>query len=106
MFKKSRFTSARKRQREKSFDDLTPVKRGRFEISEELKQKIKQVWISNSRPAAKLMVCNPQNRNDRRPGRRLCKPALQIMLQCPLVNTKYRQSGEISTTTFRKYRPW
>ena len=41
--KKTRYTSARKRQRDEEWTEITPKKRGRVEISEEIKEKIRQV---------------------------------------------------------------
>ena len=104
-FKTNRFTTAWKRQREGCFTDLRPKKRGRISISEDLKKQIEEYWIENSRAGANLMVTNPNNRKEKRIGLRLTIPALQVMLQCPLVRTKLKPDGVISTTTFSKYRP-
>ena len=42
-FKKTRFTSARKRQRNATFTDFTPMKRGRHDIPDKLKKMIEKV---------------------------------------------------------------
>ena len=55
-FSEKRFTSARKRQREETFTDLKPSKRGRVEISDELKKKIRQEQLKNARAGANLTV--------------------------------------------------
>ena len=105
-FGKTRFSAARKRQREENFTDLEPAKRGRVCISEDLQKKIVDEWIDNCRPAAKSMVTNPNNRAEKRPMLRLIMPKLHIMLKCPFVRTKVNPEGEVSTRTFENYKPW
>ena len=53
---KDRYRTARKRQLDDSFKEIQPKKRGRVELDEEIKQKIAQEWIDNSRAAANLEV--------------------------------------------------
>ena len=104
-FKKTRYGTALKRQLDDSFTDLTPAKRGRHEISDELKKRIEKVWIENARPSASKDVTNPKNRSDKRPLYRLQIPAVHVMLNCNFVRTSINPEGEVSTTTFSKYRP-
>ena len=103
--KKTRYTSARKRQRDEEWTEITPKKRGRVEISEEIKEKIRQVWIENSRAAANLEVKDPSG-GPKRPGSRLIAPALQIALNSGLIHTKNNPDGIVSLSTFRKFRPF
>ena len=93
-FGKHRYAQARKRQREETFTDLLPAKRGRVSISDELKRRIIEEWEDNARPAAKLEVVNPKDKKDVRPGLRLRLPALQVALQCSFVKTNDNPSGE------------
>ena len=81
---KSRYSSARKRQREEEWTEITPKKRGRVSISEKLQQRIRQVWVDNSRAAANLEVRDPSG-GPKRPGSRLIVPALQVALHSGLV---------------------
>ena len=116
-FGRTRYTTARKRQREDSFTDLRPSKRGRSSISDELKQKIIDEWIVNSRPAANKECVIPNNRSEKRPMLRLLLPAIQIMVNCAFVRQSSdneegkgeEAAGEneyVSPSTFLKYRPY
>ena len=115
-FGKTRFTTARKRQREENFTDLQPAKRGRSSISDELKQKIIDEWIENSRPAANKECVNPKNRSEKRQMLRLLLPAIQIMVNCSFVRSSDNEEGKseeaaeekeyVSPSTFLKYRPY
>ena len=75
------------------------------EISEEIKEKIREVWIENSRAAANLEVRDPSG-GPKRPGSRLIAPALQIALNSGLVHTKNNPNGIVSLSTFNKFRPF
>ena len=67
---------------EEQFINLDPIaKTGRKGIEKELKVKIENLWLNNSRAAAKSLVTNPNNRGERRPGRRLSKPPRHIILE-------------------------
>ena len=67
---------------EEQFINLDPIaKTGRKGIEKQLKVKIENLWLNNSRAAAKSLVTNPINRAERRPGRRLSKPARHITLE-------------------------
>ena len=101
----SRYSFARKRQREEEWTEIRPKKRGRVSISEELQQRIRQVWVDNSRAAANLLVKDP-NGGPKRPGSRLIVPALQVALHSGLVKTKFNPDGLVSLSTFHKYRPF
>ena len=103
---KQRYTTARKRLRDETFTNINPAKRGRTEISDELKKKIQDEQILNSRPAAKLIVTNPNRRTEKREGRRLLLPELHVILQSPLVKRDSNPDGLVSFSTFKKYRQW
>ena len=92
----------RKRNDEEKFLDIDPVtKAGRKSIDKELKDEIERLWLSNSRAAAKTMVTNPENRSERRPGRRLSKPAIHIIVSSDIYKEKRASYG-----TIWNYRLW
>ena len=103
---KARFSTARKRQKDESFTEVRPLKRGRTEISKSLQKQIVEAWLENSRAGANLHVCNPKNQKEKRDGLRLRKPALHVVLSSKLVKTKMNPMGKVSRTTFNKYRPY
>lgn len=103
-FGSRRYQTARKRKREETYTKMVPAKRGRGSISADLISKIEAEWIKNSRPGANLIVTEPKTRI-KRPGLRLMTPAIHIVLKSPLVRTEARPDGEVSITTFKKYRP-
>ena len=89
---KIRYASARKRQLEETYTNITPTNRGRVDISDDIQQKIREEWIENSRAAANLVVKDPSG-GPERPGSRLIVPALQVALKSKLVRTKYNPDG-------------
>ena len=102
---KDRYRTPRKQQLDDSFKEIQPKKRGRVELDEEIKQKIVQEWIDNSRAAANLEVKDRSN-GDKKPALRLIVPALQVALLSKLVKTRNNPEGVVSISTFNKYRPF
>ena len=76
-------------------------KRGRKPIEEKLKDEIEQLQFNNSRPAAKCLVTNPDDRSERRPWRRLLQPARHIIIASEI----YKQE-RASYGTIQGYRLW
>ena len=103
--RKPRYASARKRHREESWTEVTPKKRGRSSIDEEIEQNIRQEWIDNSRAAANLEVTDPSG-GPKRPGLRLIVPAIQVALHSEIFKTRNNPDGLVSISTFNKYRPF
>ena len=71
------------------------TKAGRKPIETKLKEEIESLWLDNSRVAAKSFVTNPNNRAQRRPGRRLVKPARHIILDSDLYQEGRASYGTI-----------
>ena len=92
----------RKRENDVEFFEVDPMtKAGRKPIDQELKDEIGQLWLDNSRCAAKCMVTNPSNRAERKPGRRLIMPARHIIIRSDIF-----QEERASYGTIWAYRLW
>ena len=86
----------RKREDEEEFINLDPnSKSGRKAIGNELKEKIELLWHNYSCAGAKTLVTNPNNRSERRPGRRLSKPARHIILESEIHKKQLASYGTI-----------
>ena len=105
-FDKKLFKSCkRKRDDGEEFLNLDPSSNaGRKAIGEDLKEEIERLWHNNSRVAAQCLVTNPENRTQRRPGRRLTKPPRQIIIASEIYIYIYIQ-GRASYWTIWGYRP-
>lgn len=92
----------RKREDDVKFLDIDPeTKAGRKPIDKKLQDEIGQLWLDNSRCAAKCMVTNPSNRAERKPGRRLIMPARHIIIRSDIF-----QEERASYGTIWAYRLW
>ena len=92
----------RKRVDMELFFDIDPItKAGRKSIAKELKDEIESLWFNNSRVAAKSLVTNPDNRAERKPGRRLSRPARHI-----IISSDIYKEGRASYGTIWNYRLW
>lgn len=86
----------RKRDEMEEFLDIDPTtKAGRKPIAKELKDEIEKLWMDNSRAAAKTLVTNPYNRAQRRPGRRLLRPARHIIIASDIYRERRASYGTI-----------
>ena len=86
----------RKRENDVEFFEVDPMtKAGRKPIDQGLKDEIGQLWLDNSRCAAKCMVTNPANRAERKPGRRLVMPARHIIIGSDIFKEERASYGTI-----------
>ena len=86
----------RKRENQEEFLEIDPrTKKGRKPIAKELKEEIELLWQNNSRAAANCQVTNPNNRAQRKTGRRLIMPARHIIIKSKIYKEKRASYGTI-----------
>ena len=84
------------------FLEVDPMtKAGRKPIDQELKDEVGQLWLDNSRCAAKCRIISPANRAERKPGRRLIMPARHIIIRSDIFKEERASYGTICA-----YRLW